>query len=107
VRVARRVRGGLRGLDARLSIFHRAPRPGRKGAGIVTFAKNSGFWSGPVPTWNSSSHWPPGATGFRILDSAGRDVFWRRKPGTDNGYEFHLLSSSENFTADQFGPIMK
>jgi hypothetical protein len=27
--------------------------------------------------------WPPGATGFRIFDSGGRDVFWRRKPGTD------------------------
>jgi hypothetical protein len=53
------------------------------------------------------SAWPPGATGLRILDSGGRDVFWRRKPGTDNGYEFHLLSSSENSTADQFGPIMK
>jgi hypothetical protein len=24
-----------------------------------------------------------GATGLRILDSGGRDVFWRRKPGTD------------------------
>ena len=27
------------------------------------------------------SAWPPGATGLRILDSGGRDVFWRRKPG--------------------------
>jgi hypothetical protein len=24
--------------------------------------------------------WPPGATAFRLLDSGGRDVFWRRKP---------------------------
>ncbi|MGA7199987.1 MAG: hypothetical protein WBY97_23250 [Roseiarcus sp.] len=24
--------------------------------------------------------WPPGATGFRLLDSRGRDVFWRRRP---------------------------
>ena len=24
--------------------------------GIVTFAKNSGFWSRPVPPWNSPSH---------------------------------------------------
>jgi hypothetical protein len=24
--------------------------------------------------------WPPGATAFRLLDSGGRDVFWRKKP---------------------------
>jgi len=24
--------------------------------------------------------WPPGANGFRVLDGAGHDVFWRRKP---------------------------
>jgi hypothetical protein len=24
--------------------------------------------------------WPPGATAFRLLDSRGRDVFWRRRP---------------------------
>jgi hypothetical protein len=53
------------------------------------------------------SAWPPGATGLRILDSGGREVFWRRKHGTDNGYKFRLLLSSENSTADQYGPIMK
>jgi hypothetical protein len=42
------------------------------------------------------SAWPPGATGLRILDSGGRDVFWRRKHGTDNAYKFRLLLSSEN-----------
>ena len=53
------------------------------------------------------SEWPPGATGLRILDNEGRDVFWRRKPGTGSGYEFHLSVSSGNATADQFGRIMK
>jgi hypothetical protein len=24
--------------------------------------------------------WPAGATGFRLLDSKGREVFWRRRP---------------------------
>ena len=24
--------------------------------------------------------WPPGATAFRLLDSGGRDVFWRKRP---------------------------
>jgi hypothetical protein len=46
------------------------------------------------------SAWPSAATGFRILDGGGREVFWRRRPGTDNGYEFHLLFSSENSTPD-------
>lgn len=45
--------------------------------------------------------WPPGATGLRILDSRGRNIFWRRKPGTDASYEFHLHLSSENLSADR------
>jgi len=27
--------------------------------------------------------WPPGATGFRLLDSGGQEVFWRRRPKKD------------------------
>jgi hypothetical protein len=29
--------------------------------------------------------WPPGATAFRLLDSGGRDVFWRKKPESRGG----------------------
>lgn len=27
--------------------------------------------------------WPPGAAGFRLLDSGGEEVFWRRRPEKD------------------------
>jgi len=27
--------------------------------------------------------WPPGASGFRLLDDHGRDVFWRQRPSSD------------------------
>jgi hypothetical protein len=44
--------------------------------------------------------WPPGATGLRILDCRGRNVFWRRKPGADNSCEFRLHLFSEDVPAD-------
>jgi len=44
--------------------------------------------------------WPPGATGLRILDSRGRNVFWRRKPGADNSCVFRLHLFSEDVPAD-------
>ena len=45
--------------------------------------------------------WPPDASGLRILDSRGQTIFWRRKPGTDNGFEFHLHLTSKNAPADR------
>ena len=50
-----------RGRGAQCDIRRSGPsrwpsEPERFLRGIVTFAKNSGFWSRPVPPWNSPSH---------------------------------------------------
>jgi hypothetical protein len=53
--------GGSSHVTMKLRLVHAPPTYSRmlwrtSPRGIVTFAKNSGFWRGPVPPWNSASH---------------------------------------------------